>query len=92
MATYYPQNQREEQIAQDMEQAAIRRTGAHIRAGVVRASRRIMGSRGSAGHTLCGADVTAYDVTVGDAKRAKLADLARWIPCAECLRRIEEMR
>jgi hypothetical protein len=90
MATYYPQNDREERIAEDMERAA--RPVAHIRAGVVKADRRIMGSRGSAGHTLCGADLTAYDVTVAEARRAKSAELARWVPCAECRRKVEGVR
>lgn len=61
---------------------------AHIRAGVVRASRRIMGSRGSAGHTLCGAELTAYDVLERDAERATPADLSQWVQCDECRRRI----
>jgi hypothetical protein len=61
--------------------------------GVVRASRRIMGSRGDAGRTLCGADLTAYDITIADVRRAiRSGVLDQWATCPDCRRRLEEIR
>lgn len=59
-------------------------TPSHIRTGVVRASRRINGSRGSAGQNLCGHDVTDRDVLYREAKRIVEANCAVWPVCQEC--------
>lgn len=57
----------------------------HIRVGVVRSSRRIMGHRGNPGTTLCGAPLTAYDITAGEARRLSPADIARGRICEACV-------
>jgi hypothetical protein len=56
----------------------------HVRVNVGRADRRIAGSRGSAGQTLCGSAITAYDSTWSEAKRFSAADRERWIGCQTC--------
>jgi hypothetical protein len=59
-------------------------TPAHIRVGVVRASRRINGSRGAAGHNLCGHELTDRDVRYGEARSIVEANCAVWPICQEC--------
>ena len=54
----------------------------HIRVGVVRASRRINGNRGSAGRTLCGAPLTDRDVEPRDLARAFGR---QWPVCENCI-------
>lgn len=56
----------------------------HVRVNVGRADRRIAGSRGSAGQTLCGAPITAYDSTWSEARRFSVSDRKQWIGCPQC--------
>lgn len=56
----------------------------HVRVNVGRADRRIVGSRGFAGQTLCGSPITAYDSTWSEARRFSASDLERWIGCPTC--------
>lgn len=56
----------------------------HVRMRVRRADSRIAGSRGSAGETLCGAPITAYDSTWSEARRFSAADREQWISCPTC--------
>jgi hypothetical protein len=69
------------------------RPPAHIRIGVIPAVRRIMGSRGDAGRTLCGAELTAYDISMADAARGiRVGRLEEWLTCPDCRRRVMEIR
>lgn len=60
----------------------------HIREGVVKAGRRINDSRGNPGRTLCGAEITAYDITVREARGLRESDV--WKVCQMCLARLPE--
>lgn len=84
MTTYYPQNEREERIAESMG-----RPPSHVRVNVRAAGRRIADSHGSAGETVCGAPVTAYDSTWSEARRFSASDRGRWIGCATCRAAVE---
>ncbi len=57
---------------------------AHVRVGTKRAGQRIADSRGSAGDTLCGSQVGAYDVSYRDAMRSNAAERDKWITCKTC--------
>jgi hypothetical protein len=61
---------------------------AHIRVGVKRSGRRINDSQGSAGHTICGGDLTAYDVDLRFARKAKRDEIERFNICQMCLAKI----
>lgn len=71
-------------LAQNMDTDVLPLRPSHIRIGVVRASRRINGSRGATGTNLCGADVTDRDVVYREAKRIVEANCAVWPVCQEC--------
>lgn len=56
----------------------------HVRVNVKTASRRIVGERGRAGETLCGAPVTSFDLGFSDAARLSVHEREQWIGCEQC--------
>lgn len=56
----------------------------HIRIGVVRASKRVAGSRGNPGKTLCGAAITGYDFALPEYQSMHDIDRAYWPVCKSC--------
>lgn len=70
----------------------------HVRVGLVRASRRIAGSRGNPGRTLCGATITDRDITDRDfaaiarTKNEERRTNALIGLCASCVRAAFEVR
>jgi hypothetical protein len=61
-------------------------TTAHIRVGVKRSGKRI-NDRGNAGATICGAELTSYDVTLADARKLTRDQILdpRFPVCQMCL-------
>lgn len=64
----------------------------HVRVNVKTASRRIIGERGRAGETLCGAPVTSIDLGYSDAVRASAGEREQWISCDVCRSMVERQR
>ena len=63
----------------------------HVRVITRRADRRITGARAES-HNLCGAEPTAYDLTVADARRAYARwELGKWVACLACCAAIRRM-
>jgi hypothetical protein len=59
----------------------------HIRVGVRRAGKRINDSRGNPGQTVCGAELTSYDVTLTEARKLTRDQILdpRFPVCQMCL-------
>jgi ssDNA-binding Zn-finger/Zn-ribbon topoisomerase 1 len=60
---------------------------AHIRVGIQRKGKRI-NDRGSAGHTLCGADITSRDMSYRDGLNLTDSDAAKFHVCPDCIIKI----
>lgn len=56
----------------------------HVRVGVKRISKRINGTRGNPGRTMCGAEISSDDMSFGDWVRLNNREAQQWNVCKVC--------